>query len=74
MAKEDIKAGVYVQTSDGSTCEVIAPPNAQHMVKVKFIEAPFEPEKVGNEGEIVEDEITSWYPNKNVTHTEGRVA
>ena len=74
MAKADIKVGVFVQLDDGSTCEVLAGPDAAHMVKVRYVDAPFEPKKQGQEALIVEDEITSWYPNRDLAHTQGAIA
>jgi hypothetical protein len=74
MAKSDIKQGGYVQLSDGCTCEVLALPDHQHMVRVRYIDAPFEPDKTGMERLILEDEITSWYPNNQLTHTQGGLA
>ena len=74
MAKADIKVGVFVQLQDSSTCEVLEEPNAEQMVLVRYVEAPFEPGKVKTEALISVDEVTSWYPNRDLTHTQGTLA
>jgi len=74
MAKSDIKVGVLVQLDDGSTGEVLDEPDEQHMLRVRYVDAPFEADKEGTEELIVEDRVTSWYPNRDVAHTRGAIA
>jgi hypothetical protein len=73
MAKADIKPGVYVQLDDGSTGEVLAAANTDHLVRIRFVESPFDASKLGTEALVIEDLITGWYPNRDVSHTQGSV-
>ena len=47
MQIKELEAGAKVLLEDGSVAEVIAPSNDGRSVRVKYLEAPFNPALVG---------------------------
>ena len=74
MKAEQLKTGNHVQLDTGATAEVLEVDVAAHMVRLRYLDSPFQPEQVGLEEVCSEDQITGFYQGGDLGHTSGQLA
>ena len=73
MKAEQLSVGIKVQLDNGATAEVVSVDLAEHKVRVRYLDSPFQQDQVGTEESCWEDQITGFYHGDDLSHTSGKL-